>query len=249
MAGERERFGAGGVPPWVRREHVARWRFASRYVPGRRVADCACGVGEGTAMFADAGAASVDAFDVSPDAVAAARSRCAAMTTVTVREASGTSLPLDDRSVDVFVCLETIEHVVEDEALVNELARVVTDDGVVICSTPNRTVTMPGRSADDDPWNPFHVREYSHAEFADLLGRRFASVEMFGQNRRAGWRVRGMTSLGRVLPGNLGGRLTSVLKLPRLAYDRDSHHAVVDLPAKGTCEYLVAVCRTPKRAS
>jgi SAM-dependent methyltransferase len=247
VAADRERFGAGGVPPWVRREHVARWQFASRYVKDRRVADCACGVGEGTAMFADAGALSVEAFDVSPDAVVAARSRCASKPTVTVREASGTSLPLDDSTIDVFVCLETIEHVVEDRKLVDEIARVVADDGIVICSTPNRTVTMPGRSLDDDPWNPFHVREYSHAEFADLLGHRFASVEMFGQNRRAGWRVRAMTKLGRILPGNIGGRLTSVLKLPRLVVDRDEHHRVIDIPASGTCEYLVAVCRTPRR--
>ena len=90
-------------------------------------------------------------------------------------------------------------------------------------------------------------REHSHEEFAVLLGERFGSVEMFGQNRRRGWRVRAMAAVGRVLPGNLGGRLTSVLKLPRLAFDRDHHHAVVSLPAGGTCEYLVAVCRHPRR--
>jgi hypothetical protein len=70
---------------------------------------------------------------------------------------------------------------------------------------------------------------------------------MFGQVPRRGWRVRAMAAVGRVLPGNLGGRLTSVLKIPRLAFDRDRHHAVVNLPADGTCEYLVAVCRHPRR--
>ncbi|MGD9702316.1 MAG: class I SAM-dependent methyltransferase [Acidimicrobiia bacterium] len=248
MAVDRERFGAGGVPPWVHREHVARWEFASGFVSGRRVADCACGVGDGTAMFASAGAASVRAFDVSPDAVAATTQRCAALDTVEVAEASAAALPLEDASIDVFVCLETIEHVADDHRLVEELARVVADDGVLICSTPNRSVTMPGKTISDAPWNPFHVREYSHEEFATLLGARFGTIEMFGQNPRRGWRVRVMAALGRVLPGNLGGRLTSVLKLPRLAFDREHHHAVVNLPAGGTCEYLVAVCRHPRRS-
>jgi SAM-dependent methyltransferase len=247
VAVDRERFGAGGVPPWVHREHVARWRFAAELVPGRRVADCACGVGEGTAMFARAGAASVRAFDVSPDAVAAARTTCATLTNVVVGEASGTALPLDDASIDVFVCLETIEHVVEDRDLVAEVARVVADGGTLVCSTPNRAVTMPGKSLNDPPWNPFHVREYSAEEFTALLGERFESVELFGQNPRRGVRVRVMAALGGVLPGNLGGRLTSVLKLPRLVFDRDHHHRVVNLPAGGTCEYLVAVCRRPRR--
>lgn len=236
------------MPPWVRREHEARWHFAARFVGGRRVADCACGVGEGTATFARSGATAVHAFDVSTDAVAVARERCASFGNVGVGQASGTAVPLSDASVDVFVCLETIEHVDDDRSLVAELARVVADDGMVICSTPNRAVTMPGKGITDRPWNPFHVREYDQREFTALLGERFGSVELLGQNRRRAWRVDAMARLGRVLPGNLGGRLTSVVKLPRLVFDRAGDHAVRDLPRTGTCEYLLAVCREPLRS-
>jgi len=248
MAVDRERFGGGAVPSWVRHEHEARWKFAAGFVSGRTVADCACGVGEGTAVFARSGAVAVHAFDVSSDAVATARARCASFDNVAVGQASAAAVPLADSSVGVFVCLETIEHVDDDRSLVAELARVVADDGVVICSTPNRAVTMPGKQISDRPWNPFHLREYDQHEFTALLGERFETVELLGQNRRHAWRVAAMSRLGRVLPGNLGGRLTSVVKLPRLVVDRAESHAVRNLPRTGTCEYLVAVCRDPIRS-
>ena len=56
---------------------------------------------------------------------------------------------------------------------------------MLICSTPDRDVYNPGASPDSDPWNAFHVREYSQPEFVDLLGRHFERVELFGQNPKS----------------------------------------------------------------
>lgn len=240
---DRERFGAGALPIWVHNEHRARWRFASGYVKDKVVADCACGVGLGSAMFAEAGARTVHAFDLSPDAVDAARRNCAGHANVVVQQADGRQLPLEDNSIDLFVSFESIEHIEDDRGFLAEVVRVLRPDGEFLCSTPNRAITMPGKTLADAPWNPFHVREYAQEEFLGLLGDYFSEVRMHGQNPQPIWRVGLLERIGKTLPGHLGGRINSALKLPRLVYDKEAHHAVSVAPDDALCEYLVAFCR------
>src|SRR5882672_285164 len=232
---DRERFGSGGLPIWVRNEHLARWRFASGFVEGRTVVDCACGTGHGTATFARASARRIHAFDLSEEAVASARRHCSDFSSVSVNQASGLSLPVPGSSVDVYVSLETIEHVDDDRGFLAEVVRVLSPRGIFIASTPNRSITMPGKDSTDSPWNPFHVREYDASEFAGLLGSFFGSVTLYGQNAQPQWRVSLMQAVGRRMPGHFGGRINSALKLPRFAYDREEHHSVRELPSSGTC--------------
>lgn len=239
---DRERLGSGYLPIWVINEHRARWRFASALVQGKVCVDCACGVGYGTELFARAGAAHVHAIDLSDDAVEAARARCKGLTNVTVLQGSATNLPLPPASVDLFISFETIEHVDADKDFLAEVARVLSPAGTFVCSTPNRAVTMPGKSIGDRPWNPFHIREYDEGEFVSLLGEYFEEIRLLGQNPQPGGRVKMLSALGKLAPGHLGGRINSVLKLPRFLYDRESHHEVCAPPAGGCCEYLVAVC-------
>lgn len=242
---DRERFGAGSLPIWVRNEHQARWRFASRYASGKVVADCACGVGLGSAMFAASGAKRVYAFDLSDEAVAKAKAVCLPYSSVSVARADGRDLPLPSASIDLFVSFETIEHIKDDGGFLKEVARVLTPGGNFLCSTPNRSVTMPGKLITALPWNPFHVREYNKDELTKLLLDHFKCVKLFGQNPCDQIRVRTLEVLGRLLPGNAGGRINSALKLPRFVYDKESHHHVMDLPDRGTCEYLIAMCSSP----
>jgi SAM-dependent methyltransferase len=246
MSFDRERLGSGSLPIWVLHEHEARWRFASELVADKVVVDCACGVGEGALLFARAGAVHVHAFDLSDEAVEAARRRCAALASVTVARASALSLPLSDGSADLFVSFETIEHIDDERGFLAEVTRVLAEDGTLLCSTPNRSITMPGKALGDKPWNPFHVREFNQSDFETRLRERFDTVRILGQNAIPMWRVHLLEMLGRRLPGHLGGRINSALKLPRLAYDRIEHHLVREIPDRCACEYLVAICTNPK---
>jgi len=235
---DRERFGSGFLPNWVQFEHAARWRFAS-------------GVGEGTYLFADSGARRVYAFDLSESAVETTRIRCANFPTVQVSQTSGVSLPLPNSSIDVFISLETIEHVEEDEEYLQEITRVLkAEGGIFICSTPNRDITMPGKSLRDRPWNPFHVREYDKTEFLTLLYCGFNNIKLYGQNPKKHWRVKLLKTLGAALPRHAGGRINSAMKLHRLLNNASSakeNHIVIEYPTSGDCEYLVAVCSSPKK--
>lgn len=213
---------------------------------GKVCVDCASGVGYGTELFAKAGAAHVYGVDLSNEAVEKARARCKDLPNVTILQGSATALPLPPASIDLFISFETIEHVDGDRDFLAEVSRVLSPGGTFVCSTPNRFVTMPGKSIADKPWNPFHVREYDQDEFASLLGQYFGELRLLGQNPQPGWRLKILSAIGKMAPGNIGGRIASALKLPRLLYDRESHHDVRALPAGSTCEYLVALCTKRK---
>lgn len=91
--------------------------------------------------------------------------------------ADGMKLPINDASFSAVTSFETLEHVPDGSAFVRELRRVLTDDGLLILSTPNATYSKRRGGAP----NPFHIREYDASELHDLLAGSFSSVEILGQ--------------------------------------------------------------------
>lgn len=237
-ATERLDHGATRIP-WVRHEHLERYRFAAQFVRDRSVLDCACGDGTGATMLAAAGADSVLALDIDPDAFTAARDPIVRHGTGDVRD-----LPLRRESVDVYVSFETIEHVEAAETVVAEAARVIRPGGTFICSTPNRHVYSPGHTTGARPWNPFHVRELDQDEFSGMLTERFMTVDLYGQNPRHRVRPYLIGRLGRLLPCDLAVRARQVAKLPMLLRDSAERHAVTPLTLGRPPEILLAVCQT-----
>jgi SAM-dependent methyltransferase len=238
----------GFMPTWVRHEHLARYEFAAGYVAGKVVVDCACGDGTGSAQYAKAGAAVVHAFDISAADVERAAQRHGT-DALRFLPADAGALPFPSTTADLYISLETIEHLNDDRAFLNEVVRVLKPDGLFICSTPNRNITNPGHSISEPPWNPFHVREYDGKEFLTLLSQTFDRVSCFGQNPQGRLSAGGFGLLGRVLPWHGAVRLRQLTKLPRLLYDRLAHHRVKSADWLTECwEYHVAVCEGPKRA-
>jgi ubiquinone/menaquinone biosynthesis C-methylase UbiE len=157
-----------------RREfHLDRYRCASRRVKGKHVLDCACGTGYGVRVLRKCGrAASVIGVDIEKEAVKYALKKHHLESTSYVC-ASGNGLALADASVNVVVSFETIEHVPDDVALIEEFYRVLQTDGTLIISTPNQ---WPLATA------PYHVREYDRGSFLRVLEPRFDCRELYNQN-------------------------------------------------------------------
>ncbi|HEX3098682.1 MAG TPA: class I SAM-dependent methyltransferase [Usitatibacter sp.] len=170
-----ERF-VPGTPGEIWVEHWHRYHFAARWTAGKRVVDVACGEGYGSALLAR-GAASVTGIDVSEAAIAHARRTYADVPNLQLVRASCDALPLADASVDVAVSFETLEHIAEQAAFLDELARVLAPGGVLVLSCPNKREYSDERSH----VNEFHVKELYREELAALVSARFPESDWYGQ--------------------------------------------------------------------
>ncbi|MFO0799783.1 MAG: methyltransferase domain-containing protein [Gemmataceae bacterium] len=236
-----ERIGAGGlVPPWVRHQHVERYRWAAALAAGKRALDAACGTGYGTAALAAAGAVEAVGVDVSPEAVEAANANAAR--NLSYRTGDVRDLPFAAASFDLYVSFETVEHLDDPARFAPEARRVLAPGGTFVCSTPNRAVTNPGTGIGDRPYNPFHVREYTAAELAELLRAAFPDVTVYGQSLFPAGYIRGLGGVAR-WSRKLAVRSHQFVKLARMPVDRARHHRPRPYPATAEPEILVAVCR------
>ena len=176
-----------GVVGEIAYEHCHRYAFARRFVGGRRVLDAACGEGYGSALLADT-ARNVIGVDIDPAVVAAASQRYGACANLQFQAASVTKLPLADASIDVVVSFETIEHLEADDQppMLDEFARVLAPDGILILSSPNRPEYSDARRYA----NPFHRCELDRDELAARLDHAFPARFWFGQRRYLGSAIR-----------------------------------------------------------
>jgi SAM-dependent methyltransferase len=131
--------------------------FLGDVVEGQSVLDVGCGSGEGLRILTNR---ATSALGIDLDE----RLR---RSDVNVEIKSVTDVP--DKSFDVVVCLDVIEHVEADRALVAELFRVARK--AVFVSTPNYSVSFNR--------HPYHVREYTPYEFARLFDG-YGDVTLYG---------------------------------------------------------------------
>jgi hypothetical protein len=158
-------------------EHWHRYAFARPLAAGRRVLDAACGEGYGSALIAAAGG-EVLGLDIGADVVAHARERYEGVAGLRFERADATRLDaLADASFDLILSYETLEHVHEQERLLDGFARLLAPGGLLLVSTPDRrTYTdLTGQV------NPHHVRELYRDEFEALLAARFPARRLYAQ--------------------------------------------------------------------
>lgn len=162
-------------------EHLARYLYAARFVRDKTVLDLGCGCGYGSFELAKSGATSVVGMDNSVEAIAYARTRYS-HPSVNFIVADALSIPFSDKHFDVVVCLEVLEHLAKQDALISEIRRVLNEKGILIISTPNPN--RPSQLEERKP-NPFHIRELEISEFKTLLSRHFKNVQIINQARQS----------------------------------------------------------------
>ena len=180
FTGERYVPGTAGE---IAHEHWHRYAFARAFVAGRRVLDVACGEGYGTALLAGM-AAEVTGVDIDAPTVERARATYGSRANVRFIDGSATALPLADGSVDIVVSFETIEHVTAEDQprMLGEFLRVLTEEGLLILSSPNRSQYSDARNY----VNPFHQHELDRDELAHLLEPYFPAQRWHRQRRYLG---------------------------------------------------------------
>ena len=169
LTGERTLPDVPAENYWYRR-HLAVYEWIADHVEGLRVADLASGEGYGSAVLART-AADVIGVDANPDAYEHARLR---YTLPNLRFERALVEEFREPR-DAIVFLQTIEHIADPERL---LAGIAETAPTAYISTPNRLTLAPqGAEKSDNPW---HLREYTAAEYRALLEPSFSEVRLLG---------------------------------------------------------------------
>lgn len=156
--------------------HLSRYEFARElFQPEWKCLDAACGSGYGAAFLADK-LRSVDAIDVDPAAIAYSRAKYSRPNLNYHCANLESTLPFPDAMFDAITSFETLEHVSNQTKMISEFYRVLKPDGILMISTPDRTVSERIGLA-----NHFHVAELSKAEFVNLLSLSFTVESLHGQ--------------------------------------------------------------------
>ena len=163
-------------------EHLHRYAYASRIARGKRVLDIGCGEGYGSAILA-AHAAFVIGVDLDAATVAHAH-RKYSNANLDFLLASASELPFSLR-FDLAVCFEVLEHLEDQIGIVAEIRRVLTPEGVLIISTPDKRTYTDEMGFE----NPFHVHELYLEELEELLRGQFSQIQMLGQEFQCGSRI------------------------------------------------------------
>ncbi len=154
-------------------------RFPVR--PGQRVLDLGCGGGRHAFEVYRRGA-DVVAFDLDPGELAGVRGMFGAMqeageadpqTGATVISGDATAMPFGDGTFDRVIAAEILEHVLDDQRAMNELARVLRPGGLAAVTVP---AFLPERicwalSTEYHEVPGGHVRIYTQVELEAKLAR------------------------------------------------------------------------------
>ncbi|MEG3789785.1 methyltransferase domain-containing protein [Lysobacter sp. CCNWLW3] len=159
----------------IRQEHLHRYSWCAPMVEGLDVLDIASGEGYGSAMLAKV-AKSVLGVDISAEAVQHASQKYAQQRNLNFLAGSAAQIPAQTASFDAVVSFETIEHLLEQEQMLDEIKRVLRPGGFLVISSPNKKVY----SEQSGHHNEFHVKELELEELCGILQARFHAVRLFG---------------------------------------------------------------------
>ncbi|TFB13222.1 class I SAM-dependent methyltransferase [Filobacillus milosensis] len=160
-------------------EHIARYQFALNYLYGR-VLDLSCGAGYGTHMIAKRRKKQVDeviGLDLDPDIIKYAKQEYYhPKTNYEIADATDSNLKDAYGQFDCIVSFETIEHIENEQAILDNYYNLLKPGGTLIVSTPF------GKGRGEPCGNPFHIHQLTQDEFRTLFTDRYEDVEFFYQN-------------------------------------------------------------------
>lgn len=155
-------------------EHLHRYALAMSLAKGKSVLDIACGEGYGSNILSQV-AEKVAGVDISEESVNHAQKKYKSRN-LSFKVGSTSQIPFPDGSFDLVVSFETLEHHDEHQQMMNEIKRVLTPTGVLIISSPEKSIYKLR-----DPDNPYHIKELTLNEFTSLLNANFNNANIFDQ--------------------------------------------------------------------
>lgn len=205
-------------------EHLARYLFSMQFVKHKSVLDTGSGAGYGSHLLSKYGnAKKVYGIDIDRKSVLYASEKY---------KNKGVTFAIDDvtklktiknSSIDVAVCFEVIEHIINQQELLKQITRVLKKDGIFVVSSPNKLTYPTG--------NPYHQKELHPRQFKKLLDTFFPHVVILHQSF--------------VLSDMIG-----IIRRPDLVLEEKFTHSEEDRYSHSLnpqhSEYLLAVCSRSK---
>ncbi len=229
-----EFFVPGASGERIEQDHLARYKFAAKFVRGKSVLDIACGTGYGGPLLQNAGARSYCGVDIQDSLVSQASEKygndCISYVLGDV-----TSLDMSE-TYDVVISFETIEHVSDYRNALRCLRSAIRPGGKLLISSPNRPITTPGAtSLKSTPLNKYHTQEFTIDELVQLLqetGLHVSEKDIFGQRLRPSY----------LFGNSLFNRIAR--RIDKLNYDLRGS-GVVEPVRKKTPRYFLLIASVP----
>lgn len=153
--------------------HRKAYEQAAEMARARDVLDWGCNQGYGMEILRGK-ASRVCGLDVAPAAIQAATTRLPDLAD-DIRLYDGIHVPFDFCTFDMVTSFQVIEHVADYETYLSHIRDVLRPGGCALFTTPNAIIRLdPGMN----PWNKFHVREFTARQLRDLLARWFTEVHI-----------------------------------------------------------------------
>jgi SAM-dependent methyltransferase len=149
--------------------HFRVYRFASQFCVNRRVLDVGCGTGYGTAYLAKLARTAVG-IDLSRQAIQHARKHYR-HPNLQFLQMNAESLAFLHSSFDFVISSENFEHLIDQRKNLEEMARVLSKDGMMLLGTPNPEMFV-GQT------NAYHTRELAYADLRGMLEDFFGEYQI-----------------------------------------------------------------------
>jgi len=175
-------------------ESFHRYLAAADLCHGKKVLDIACGEGYGSDILSST-ALEVVGVDICRSAIAQAREKYVS-DNLTFACGDAYSIPFLDETFDCVVSFETIEHLEKPDQLLAEIKRVLTPDGFLILSSPNKKA-FDRRNHCEHGENIFHKKEMENAELIALIKQFFPNIAVYNQDSFFSSQITGQNSVMR----------------------------------------------------
>lgn len=141
-----------------------RYGWAKEYTDNKIVLDIPTGIGWGASLLTNA--RQVYGIDSSTPAIVDGIER---YSNVKFIVGDMCSIPLQNKSIDVLVCLDGYEHIRKEQQLffIKEVSRILKLNGVFLVNIP-RALKRDGKSP-----NPYHLHEPTVEEFVEDINSKF----------------------------------------------------------------------------
>jgi SAM-dependent methyltransferase len=153
------------------------YQYFSNYANDKKVLDVGCGYGHGSYLLRQK-AKSVVGIDLLKEKIEVAKNLYDNIENLEFKllDAFKLDSTFPESSFDIIIALEFIEHLKKPLKFLQIARNLLSDDGLLILSTPNRLT----RGFEGVPWNPEHVREFDPDSLKDLLSKEFNTVKIIG---------------------------------------------------------------------